>query len=216
MANILCFGDSNTWGTIPYAKPQLSSAKKSRYNSNERWTGLLQHALKKEHQIIEEGQPSRTLVHNPPFDGEKSGIRYLKSCLAQYSPQLLIIMLGTNDLKDKFSLSAQEISHAVSTLITQAVNYSQSLTGISTQVLLLCPPTIYEAGHYANMYAGGAEKSKQLATHYQQCADELGCHFFDVGSVVTSCKEEGIHWQVEQHQRLANALIPIIKSLNVC
>jgi len=213
MANILCFGDSNTWGTPPAKTAIVLPNSQSRYSSNERWTGLLHQALKHSYQVVEEGQPSRTLVHNSPFDGDKTGIRYLKNCLEQYSPQLTIIMLGTNDLKNKYALCAKQIGQGLSTLVKQAQNFIVLNTNIATKILLICPPTIDEVGHYAKMYAGGAEKSKQLAQHYQQCANELNCTFVDANTIITSSKEDGVHWPVDQHQLFANALLPIIKKL---
>jgi len=213
MANILCFGDSNTWGTPPSKTPITLPNNQSRYSRNERWTALLHQALKHSYHLIEEGQPSRTLVHNAPFDGKKTGIRYLKQFLEQYSPKLTVIMLGTNDLKNKYALSSVEISQGLSTLVKQTQNFILPNTNIATKVLLICPPAINEVGHYAKIFAGGAEKSKQLAQHYQQCADELNCTFVDANTIITSSKDDGVHWRADQHQLFANALLPIIKKL---
>ena len=48
MKEILCFGDSNTYGLIP--------GTKERYGRDTRWTGLLeQHLYEKGYRIIEEG-----------------------------------------------------------------------------------------------------------------------------------------------------------------
>lgn len=216
MVNILCFGDSNTWGTIPCSALKVSTQK--RYNSNERWTALLQKSLKEKHQIIEEGQPNRTVVHNAPFNGDKSGIRYLKQCLEQYSPQLIIIMLGTNDCKKRFNLCAAEISQGMSTLVKQTLSFSQAQyqSKIATKILLISPPSIHEVAHYSKMYAGGAEKSKQLARYYQQCAEELKCTFVDADTIISSSKGDGVHWQGDQHQLFASALLPIIEKLISC
>ena len=52
--NILCFGDSNTWGYKP--------DKSGRYDENIRWTGLLQKKLGSGYHIIEEGLCGRTTV----------------------------------------------------------------------------------------------------------------------------------------------------------
>lgn len=205
MANILCFGDSNTWGTQPL--------KNDRYDNNQRWTGILQTLLTDKHTLIEEGQPHRTLVQNAPFDGDKSGIKYLKSLLTLHSPELVIILLGTNDLKHRYQLSSDNISQSLAVLIKQTLGFSLPKTNRGTAVIIICPPAIFEVGDYAKMYQGGAEKSQQLAKLYQQCALELNCGFFDAGSIITSSVEDGIHWQVEQHQCLANALIPVIDTL---
>ncbi|PAJ72080.1 G-D-S-L family lipolytic protein [Pseudoalteromonas sp. NBT06-2] len=204
MAKVLCFGDSNTWGATPNTQ--------SRYDDNERWTALLTTALADIHEVIESGQPNRTIVNNPPFSGAKTGPQYLVPLLELHSPNLVIIMLGTNDLKNKFSLTPEQISQAAYTLIKQIQNFKNT-TNTSPKVLLLCPPPIYEVGCYSNIYKNGHEKSKVLSKYYLEICKQLNCHFFDVATVVTACKEEGIHWPVKQHQNLAEALIPIIKKI---
>jgi len=89
MASILCFGDSNTWGTSPSG---------NRYNEAERWTALLANNFAGQHTIIEAGQPNRTLVHNAPFSSDepgkqlkkKSGIRYINPYLIEYQPDVVL------------------------------------------------------------------------------------------------------------------------------
>lgn len=204
MAKILCFGDSNTWGTTPNTQ--------SRYDDNERWTALLKTVLTDLHTVIESGQPNRTLVNNPPFSGSKTGIQYLNPLLELHSPDLVITMLGTNDLKNKFALSAQQIAQGAFDLIRK-IQLSKSKNQPTTKALLLCPPAIYEVGSYASIYKNGHEKSIALAKYYLEVSQKLNCDFFDVGSVVQTCKKEGVHWQVEQHKILAEALVPIIQKI---
>jgi lysophospholipase L1-like esterase len=205
MPTILCFGDSNTWGTVPM--------ESRRYTENERWPALLQKALVADFTVIEEGQQGRTIVHNNPFQGVKSGQRYLKDCLEMHVPDLVLILLGTNDLKKRFSLSAADVAKNASDLAQRAQQYKNSSMTTPCKVLLIAPPPVYEVGFYAKMYAGAAAKSVELAKYYALYAEEVGCAFFDAGLVVTTCKEEGIHWQVQQHQFLADALVPILTSL---
>lgn len=210
MASILCFGDSNTWGTSPAGK---------RYNESERWTTLLTGKLAKKlskktlakHLVIEAGQPNRTLVHNAPFSAEAmvekvSGIRYLKPYLIAHQPDVILIMLGTNDLKKRFKLSASDIAQGMHQLVRQIIQFNADGHGLSAKVLIISPPPIYEVGAYINMYAGGAKKSQQLKSYYERVAQTLKCFYFDAGSVVQSCPVEGIHWQVNQHALLAEAL----------
>ncbi len=205
MPTILCFGDSNTWGAIP--------GDHRRYGVTERWPALLAASLPASYQLIEEGQPGRTTIHNDPFEGEKNGLRYLKPCLESMLPDLVLILLGTNDLKHRFGLSAYDIAQGVSRLVDETLKFQSLAQPRSPKVLLMCPPAIYEVGSLANMFAGGEVKSLALTQHYAQCAADLGCAFFDVGSVVTSCENEGIHWQVEQHRLLAEALTGQVQSI---
>ena len=204
MATLLCFGDSNTWGTVP--------GEARRYDVNERWPGILQ-ALLPQSEVIEEGQQGRTLVHNNPFQGEKSGQRYLKDCLEIYRPDLVLILLGTNDLKKRFALSADAVAKSAVGLAEQTLAFKSPLMPKPTKLLLIAPPPVYEVGFYAKMYAGAGAKSLELAKYYALYAQALGCGFFDAGSVITSCSQEGVHWQVDQHRRLADALAPVINEM---
>ena len=216
MATILCFGDSNTWGISPTG---------NRYKETERWTTLLaNHLVDKsagQHTIVEAGQPNRTVVHNAPFSGDvvdsqiqgKSGIRYLKPYLSEYQPDVVLIMLGTNDLKKRYGLTAKEIEQGMHRLVKQTLNFDYADESSAAKVLIICPPPIYEVGAYVKMYAGAAKKSEELAKHYLQIANALDCYFFDAGLIIQSCSKEGIHWQVNQHRLLADALAKQITNI---
>lgn len=205
MPRVLCFGDSNTWGTVP--------GESRRYDENERWPALLKTALVTEAEVIEEGQQGRTLVHNNPFQGEKSGQRYLRDRLEKYTPDIVLILLGTNDLKKRFALCADDVAKSAAHLAEQTQQFKSSSLQKTVKVLLIAPPAVLEVGFFAKMYAGAAAKSMQFSKSYAMYAQKIGCAFFDAGSVVTSCTEEGIHWQKDQHQYLADALVPIIKDM---
>lgn len=204
MAVVLCFGDSNTWGTVPN--------EQRRYDENERWSGILNNSLA-DIEVIEEGQQGRTLIHNNPFHGEKSGQRYLKDCLEKYTPDLVLILLGTNDLKKRFSLTADDIAKSAAELVLQTQRFSLEMLDKKVEVLLIAPPPVLEVGFYAKMYQGAAAKSLQLGACYHHYSQQLGCEFFDAGSVIAPCPEEGVHWQVSQHTVLAQALDPIVRGI---
>jgi lysophospholipase L1-like esterase len=201
MATVLCFGDSNTWGTVP--------GESRRYNERERWPALLNHILPNVN-VIEEGQQGRSIVHNNPFQGDQNGQRYLKDCLEKCAADLVLILLGTNDLKKRYAISADTVAQNAASLAKETLRFKGSSANKTTKVLLIAPPPVYEVGFYAKMYQGAAVKSLELAERYAHYAQVVDCGFFDAGSIVTSCTDEGIHWQVEQHQLLATALAPIV------
>jgi lysophospholipase L1-like esterase len=66
MYNILCYGDSNTFGYIPGSGGQ-------RYGRDIRWTGRLQHLLGERYYVIEEGLGGRTTVWDDPIEEHKNG-----------------------------------------------------------------------------------------------------------------------------------------------
>ena len=109
MKTILCYGDSNTYG--------LKSDLVSRYPRNVRWTGILQEKLGSEYYVIEEGLGGRTTVWDDPVEDYKNGKKYLLPCLDSHKPlDLVIIMLGTNDLKSRFSVTPFDIGASMENL----------------------------------------------------------------------------------------------------
>ncbi|MGX4583057.1 SGNH/GDSL hydrolase family protein [Paenibacillus chitinolyticus] len=207
---ILCFGDSNTWG----ADPQNRGV---RFPADVRWTGVLRKELGEGYDIVEEGLPGRTTVWTDPIDGIMSGKEYLTSCLLSHRPlDLVVIMLGTNDLKERFSVSALDI--AMSTLsLAGLVKTTFSRPGITIvpQVLILVPPPIKETGLFAGMFKGGEEKSKQLSEAFAMLSPYTDASIMDASTVIVSSDADGIHFEAEQHLKLGSAVAEKIKSMLV-
>jgi lysophospholipase L1-like esterase len=204
MATILCFGDSNTWGTSPEG---------ARYSEQQRWTGILANNLSTTDHIIEAGQPNRTLVANFPFMGQVSGCKYLMSYLVDHRPDLVVIMLGTNDVKKRFALTAEKISIVLGELAIKVMNFTYEKPNLKNKVLIVAPPPIYEVGNYKSIYKDGSLKSQALAAFFAKKADEIGCGFFDAGAVIKACDQDGVHWQADQHHIFAVALAKKISSV---
>ena len=105
MKTILCFGDSNTWGYSPAGGP--------RFDIHTRWAGVLRDTLGESHHIIEEGLCGRTTVLDDAIEGGaiKNGKRYLPACIHSHCPfELFVLLLGTNDLKQRFNLPPGDIA----------------------------------------------------------------------------------------------------------
>ncbi|HEY9054956.1 MAG TPA: GDSL-type esterase/lipase family protein, partial [Rectinemataceae bacterium] len=116
MKTVLCFGDSNTWGYDPRTT--------ERYSPEHRWPEVLKATLQELHpgqfEVIAEGQNGRTTVWDDPL-GFKRGSDYLLPCLESHKPvDLLVIMLGTNDLKHRFGLSAYDVAKGLGRLVELA------------------------------------------------------------------------------------------------
>ena len=204
MKTILCYGDSNTWGAVPN--------ENRRYDLHERWAGVLRDALGGGFWLIEEGLSGRTTVHSDPIEGaHKNGLTHLPAVLESHVPlDLVIIMLGTNDLKMRFSVSAFDIAQGAGTLV-HAIQ--QGTWGNVPHVLLIAPPPLTKLTYFADMFAGGVEKSRQFAAEYRRVAGELNCAFFDAGTVVTTSDGDGVHWEAEDHRKLGFALVDVVRAL---
>jgi lysophospholipase L1-like esterase len=202
---ILCYGDSNTWGQKP--------DKSGRYPADTRWTGRLQKQLGDKYYLIEEGLSSRTTDLDYDKKPGRNGRTYLIPCLASHNPiDLVILMLGTNDLKIEFHRSPKDIAHAIKGLVDDIKQHTSAKDGKPSKVLVISPIAIDNtARDFAALYDGAyynaesAAKSHELAAAIQAVTDETGTLFFDA-STVAAPGEDGIHFTEEAHIALANAL----------
>lgn len=209
---ILFYGDSNTHGT----KPMHGFSKSERFNENERWTGILREQLKDNYFLIEEGLPARTTVHNDPIEGiHKNGLSYLRPCLESHYPiDIFVLMLGTNDLKARFSVTPADIAFSVDQLILTVKSCQIGPNQTCPKLVLLCPPPIKEVvGGLGDIFVGGEEKSKLLGHYYQQVAQKHHSAFLDLASVVTVSNIDGIHYDQDQHIKLAQSVKNLIENL---
>ena len=206
MKTILCYGDSNTWGYNP--------ATKERFDRRERWAGVLRESLGEGYLVIEEGLNGRTTVWDDPIEGYKNGKSYLIPCLQTHRPlDLAIIMLGTNDLKMRFSVPAYDIANGAGVLVDVVQKSDAGYDGQPPEVLLLAPPPVTTLTEYAEMFAGSIEKSRLFAQHYRRVAEEYGCHFLDTGQVIVSSPLDGIHFEVGEHRKLGQAVAEKVKQI---
>ena len=200
MKNLLCFGDSNTWGYSP--------EDGTRFPPDVRWTGVLQKSLGNDYQIIEEGLNGRTTFINEDERPFRSGSDVLPIILESHRPlDLVVIMLGTNDLKVEFNLTIGDITQGVKTLCEMVIN-SEYLEKQPPEILLISPTLIgdYVIPEFDEVISSDKEffdkarkQSFQFAEHYEKAASELGIHFLDAAKIVNPSKSEGVHWDAEQH-----------------
>jgi lysophospholipase L1-like esterase len=199
MKTILCYGDSNTWGYDPVSR--------GRYDHTQRWTRILQKLLGDRYHVVEEGQNGRTTVHDDPVEGQKNGMAYLLPCLESHHPvDLVVLMLGTNDLKQRFSQPASDIARSVSRLIHAIRTNEFGPADGSPEVLLLAPPPVERLTDFAEMFAGSREKSQRLGAEFRAVAEERGCAFLDTSTVIRCSDVDGIHFDPEQLPLLAEAV----------
>jgi lysophospholipase L1-like esterase len=196
---ILCYGDSNTWGADPAGGP--------RFGPDVRWTGVLARELGSGYRVIEEGLGGRTTVHDDPIEPNRNGRAYLVPCLESHQPlDLVTIMLGTNDLKRRFGLSASDIAQGAASLAAQTLRTARDASGSPPVVLLIAPPPVTTLTDYDLMFEGAAEKSARFAHYYSIFAARQGAAFFDAGSVIRSSDLDGIHFDADEHRKLGQAI----------
>ncbi len=207
MRTILCYGDSNTWGYDPETG--------DRFPEETRWPGVLRRELGEGYRVIEEGLPGRTTVWDDPIEGEhKNGRDYLRPCLESHRPiDLVTVMLGTNDLKGRFGLSASDIAQGAAGLADMALRSGCGPEDAAPAVLLVAPPPLGRLTELAGMFEGSGEKSLGFSGHYRRFAEQSGCEFLDAAGVIVSSDVDGIHFDAEEHRKLGRAVAARVREI---
>jgi len=198
MPVIVAFGDSNTWGYDP--------ATGARFPRAQRWPSVLERELGTDFEVIAEGLNGRTTVHDDPIEPYRCGADALPSCIMSHMPlDLLIVALGCNDLKKRFSVSAFDIAEGAARLIAIARAYGVGPGGGAPKILLVAPPPLARLTAFAEMFEGGTEKSRLLGQRYGDVAKREGVAFLDAGAVIRCSDLDGIHYEADAHERLGRA-----------
>jgi lysophospholipase L1-like esterase len=165
-------------------------------------------------EVIEEGLNGRTTVWDDPIEGYRSGKDYLIPCLESHKPlDLVVILLGTNDLQLRFSLSAYDVAEGARVLVGIVQSSLAGVNGGSPKVLLLAPPPTTTLTEYVEMYAGAEEKSQKFSTYFARIAQEMSCAFLDTGRVIVSSPLDGIHFEAGEHRKLGQAVALKVEEL---
>ncbi len=215
---IMIYGDSNTWGYIP-----VESGATTRYPANVRWPGVLQAALGSGYEVIDEGLSARTTDIPDPTLPHISGAgldgsAYLSAAIATHHPlDLVVIMLGTNDVKKMFDRSSFRIALGVGKLIDIV---AQTRGGVGTsyptpKVLVLAPPPLGKLAPEgrAERFAGGVEKTKAMPAYYEAVAKAAGAEFLEVGKLTTTDGIDGVHLSPEAHKAIGTGVAEKIKAI---
>lgn len=210
MKTILCYGDSNTWGHDP--------ATNGRFPMDVRWPGALRKILGPDYYILEEGLCGRTTVWDDPIEGYKNGKEYLIPCLDSHRPiDLVVIMLGTNDLKKRFSLSAFDIAAGAGVLVDVVLKSGAGPEGCPPKVLLISPPGVGDIQHswFDEMFGSVScvEVAKKFGPHFKRVAEGYGCGFIDAASFMIPSPIDAIHFDAAEHTKLAEAVAGEVKRI---
>jgi lysophospholipase L1-like esterase len=208
MYTILCFGDSNTWGFDPDATAQ--SPFPVRHPAAVRWAGVLARELGDGFRVIEEGQNGRTTVHDDPFNPARNGREVLPALLESHKPlDLVVMMLGTNDLKAVFNVPPGEVAAGVAVLSRMILRSDAGPGNRPPKLLLVCPPAVGPLGPHgdlADKFPDAKSRSKRLPAFYRRVADELGVPLLDAQPIVSSSAVDPLHLDAANHAALGRAV----------
>ena len=201
---VLCFGDSNTYGYDP--------VRNGRYSPDERYPMVLQSLLGPGWAVAEEGLPGRTAVFDDPITEGMNGLRLINPILMSHAPlDTVTIMLGTNDVKERFGANAACIGAGMERLLLK-VKSVDCWGGKAPNILVVAPPCIKDGFHDAVMGAGCVEKSRGVAEQLRIVAERQGVHFMDAAECEFN-EVDFMHLTCKGHARLAELLTAEVPKL---
>ena len=208
--HIVCFGDSNTHGYC--ADPADCADGGSRFNEDERWTCLLQKKLGDNYLVIEEGLNGRTTVFVDPLHESMDAVSVVSPILMSHEPvDLLIIMLGTNDTKERFNANAVVIAAGMERLIQKCCQ-TYCWKNQTPNILVVCPPPMREGFHEAGMGEGCRLKSLELHAYLESAAKRCGAHYLNAAACEFN-EVDYMHLTRKGHSQLADLLAGEIPAL---
>ena len=209
---ILCYGDSNTWGWVP------GKLGAERFNSDIRWPTVMQQKLGNKYEVIEDALGARTTAYDDPNPALplRNGLQTLPIALETHLPiDILVLMLGTADCKQRLGLSAQDIASGMRQLVETAKNYRTIANRPIKHIIIVAPAVINGRTELMQkLFGDGAEqKSRDIVELYKTIDTETGCTYFDANTVAKVDPTEGIHMTSESQLSLGEAMAISISKL---
>ena len=209
MKTILAYGDSLTFGADPRGGGL-------RHALEDRWPSALAAGLAGKARVIAEGLGGRTTVFDDFSNAaDRNGARVLPTMLESHKPlDLVIIMLGTNDLKLYLNGTAFGAAMGVKRLaeIVRTHPYGEMPT---PKVMLVAPPLTVETAHVDlhPMFSPRADEAKLFDYYYSRIAKEIGAGYFNAASVCEASPLDGVHLDAANTRAIGQGLVPVVQNL---
>jgi len=208
LKTVFCYGDSNTWGYI--------AETGKRYPRHIRWPGVLQKVLGEKIHVTEEGLPGRTTVWDDPFRQGRNGKAFLATLLESHAPvDLVVIMLGTNDMKHIYASTAYYAACGVRELVNIVNKTIPPAYNEPPQVLIVSPPRIecFSESIKLEFNSDVVKESKDFAMRYREVAEECRCFFLDSSQIVGNIFADGVHLGEHDHIRLGKSVAEVVQEI---
>ena len=209
---VVCYGDSNTWGYTP--------GSGVRFDEKTRWTGRLQTLLGKEYRVAECGLNARTTSFDDPFRDYLNGRHGLVHCMVAAKPvDLLIISLGTNDLKYG---TVYRSAKGLDALLDVAVHANTYMPGSSPvyrdepRILVISPIALHEEldrkfpGHEMN---GKLDDSRKFAAVYREVCQKWQVYFLDAAQTASASEIDCVHMDAVSHAALTEEVYHAVQKI---
>lgn len=209
MKTILCYGDSLTWG----ADPETGG----RHAFEDRWPTVLGEGLGEyKVRIIAEGLGGRTTAFDDyAAQADRNGVRILPTLLGSHKPiDLVVIMLGTNDMKDFISGNAAAAARGMERMVEIVRAYPYNGDPVP-DIIMVSPPMCCDTENtdLKSIFRDGVAESAHLADEYERVAKKVGCRFFDAASVAKASPLDGVHLDAANTRAIGEALVPVARGL---
>lgn len=209
MKTIVCYGDSNTWGFMP--KKELPDWSVNRFPYDVRWPGILRDKLGSGYIVEEDGLNGRTTIFSDPTDVRRNGLNSIDLCMLVKMPvDLVIIMLGTNDVKQHLGATPCIIAHGIGKLVERVKAGGYGPMGAAPEILVVSPASLGE--DLANAWPGdefgpdALAKDAQLAKYYEKTAQQLGVHFLNAARFAKADPADCVHINEQGHKALGEGI----------
>lgn len=206
LKQLLCFGDSNTWGLIPNTK--------ERYSWGVRWTSILQQKLQNV-RVLEEGLCGRTTIFDDAYRKNRNGLESLPEILeSSYPLDAAIIMLGTNDCKSYYNSNSFKIAKGLGLCIDELSKY------ISPEKILVVShiflgENVWKEEYDPEFDTRSVETAKKLYSEYKKVALEKGTNIISAADYVQPSEADQEHLTAQGHKILANAILNAVLSASL-
>ena len=190
MKKALFFGDSNTYGYDP------RSFLSDRYPDENCWTTHLEQAG---HHVLNYGMNGREIPYRPPT---------IESAVRAFSAEradLLLIMLGSNDLLMQVSYHAEQVADRMDAFL-QAIRRD-----LPEQPTLLLSPVPLGSGTWVQEERLLRE-SARLAPLYAALAQKHSVDFVDTAQWDVPLTFDGVHFSTQGHLRFSAGLLAWLNS----
>ena len=209
--NVLCFGDSNTYGYSP-------TSRTGRYQTSQIWPTLLLQELGEGYTVVNDGLNGRTTAFNYGRSSTANGLAALPSTLAQCNPvDVVVFMLGTNECVTEFNLTSEEVTRGMEQLVTTTIETTEAAQGYAPEILIVVPPAYPEVliDMSDEIDAGSVQKSEDLVDLYRELADKYDCWYLDASVGFDLSTGDYSHLTVLGHSQLADAVYGVISQMSL-
>lgn len=219
---ILVFGDSNTWGSTP----RIGGQPVTRLPDNERWAGVLARGIAdRDTTVLVDGLTGRTTdvdrkdgIGAVTVGSDFNGAKALRAAMAREMPlDLVVIMLGTNDLAPAFDKMPDAIAESAMNLadIVRSSAGGTATAYPAPRVLVVAPPEIGETPRppMSILFGGAQSKSTLLSAAFVKAGQIRNVPVFDASAITKTDGEDGIHLTPHDHHALGDALAPVVNAM---